>query len=120
MTENRASKSQRHVHRDLANGKTIVEIVDDLGEQIYDDHGLSSSATKSERYEIEDGDTLSAQAHISWNFKYQRGKWLAETKTETQMSCDQDNYFIAAKVSAFKGGKLIFEKSFDRKILRTP
>ena len=120
MTENRASKSQRHVHRDLANGKTIVEIVDDLGEQIYDDHGLSTSATKSERYEIEDGDTLSAQAHISWNFKYQRGKWLAETKTETQMSCDQDNYFIAAKVSAFKGGKLIFEKSFDRKILRTP
>ncbi len=120
MTEKRSAKSRRHVHHDLANGKTIVEIADDLGEQIFNDHGLSTSATKSEHYEIGDSDTLSASAHISWNFKYQRGKWLAETITETQMSCDKNNYFITAKISAFKGGDLIFEKSFDRKILRKP
>ena len=119
MTEKRPTRSRLQVQFDLENSKTSMGTENDLGAQICNVHRLSTFAAKSELYGIADSDPLSANAHIAWNFKYKSGKWLSERQTQTQMFCDENGYFITAKVSVFKGRYLIFKKSFNRETLPT-
>ena len=56
---------------------------------VFKNHGLVTSSIKYESYEISDGDPLSSQARLGWEFEYGRGDWAVRTVTETQMKCDR-------------------------------
>jgi putative CocE/NonD family hydrolase len=120
MTESRAPQSKRQVTYDLHNGKTHLTIDDDLGEVVYDSHGLVTSAVKAESYEITASDPLSAQARLSWEFEYGRADWKVRTTTETQMRCDRETYYLTATVRAYEQEKQVFERVFERKFTRQP
>jgi hypothetical protein len=77
-----------------------------------------TSSIKYESYEISDGDPLSSQACLGWEFKYGRGDWAVRTVTETQMKCDRDYYILTATVRAYEQGEQVFERSFNHKIAR--
>lgn len=114
----REASAKREVQQDVANGTTRVEIVDDLGEVYFEDHALVTSATKSERYEIDKRDPLSATASVHWQFVYQRGDWHTRTDTHTTMCCDSTHYTISAHIKAFEDDTLCFERTFEHTIKR--
>jgi hypothetical protein len=118
ISTKRTPKSKRAVKYDLHQDKTTLTIEDDLGEIIYKKHNLATSAAKYESYEIHTDDPLSSKAHIIWKFEYGRGKWAVRTVTETKMTCDKEHYFLTAIVRAYELEKIVFEKTFSKKVLR--
>ena len=79
---------------------------------------MVTSAAKYESYEIHTDDQLSSKAHIIWKFEYGRDKWAVRTVTETKMTCDKKHYFLTAIVRAYELEKIVFEKTFNKKVLR--
>jgi putative CocE/NonD family hydrolase len=118
LTEKRVPQSKRQVTHDMHQGKTSLTIRDDLGEVVFEAHGLVTSAVKYESYEITAGDPLSSQARFGWEFEYSRDDWAVRTVTETQLMCDHYYYFLTATVRAYEQGKQVFERTFDHKIAR--
>ena len=108
----------RKVTHDLQSGRTLMEIVDDFGE--YEDltHGLVTGSAAREWYSIHPGDPLSAEMRTHWTETLSRGDWAVRTETFAGMTSDAGHFHLTARIEAWEGEEMIFEKKFERKIPR--
>ena len=117
-TEHRASSLRRNVTYDLAAGSSHVEIDYDNGDVEDSTHGLRTSSTHRERYDISPDDPLSARMEVNWTQKSERDYW--ETRTETGGVCraTANSFELTAHIVAYEGDEKMFERRWQRSIPR--
>jgi len=108
----------RNIHTDVGSAHTRVEVTDYSGLIRYDPIDLIAEARSSEQYSLTEGDPLSATAEVSWQWRFQRGRWKIRTESLTRVSCTRTEYVIHAELDAFEGNKHVFSRSFDHRVAR--
>ncbi|MER9949234.1 CocE/NonD family hydrolase [Mesorhizobium sp. M0047] len=114
----RATNSERHVDRDEKTGIVTLSIVDDFGGVRDLDHGLANGSIARETWTIHPDDPLSASGKTHWTQTLSRNEWSVRTETSAELRSDAQNFIINARIEAYEGEKLVFERNFDEKIPR--
>jgi putative CocE/NonD family hydrolase len=114
----RAGESRRYVERDLISGRQALVVVEDGGDRENLDHGLVSGESLTERWEIHPDDPLSARAEHVWEQRLSRGGWSIRTEARAEMTATADHLRMTARLAAFEGERLVFERNWDEAVER--
>ncbi|MBI1171653.1 CocE/NonD family hydrolase [bacterium] len=114
----RAGKTTRRIETDLISGKHALVIEDDLGDVENLGHGLVTGETMSELWQIAADDPTSARAVHVWEQRLSRGDWAVRTRAEAEMTCDITHLRMKARLTAWEGDTIIFERSWDEQVER--
>ncbi len=114
----REATNSRVTRIDQATGETTLEIHDDFGEIEDLEHGLINGSVAREWWSILPDDPLSARGRTHWTDYNRRGDWSVRTQTKSSMWSDADNFHLEARIEAYEGDVLIFEKDFSKTIKR--
>jgi predicted acyl esterase len=114
----RAAASERHVDRDEKTGIVTLSIVDDFGEARDLDHGLATGSIARETWTIHPDDPLSASGKTHWTQTLSRNGWSVRTETSASMRSDAQNFIVSARIEAYEGEKLVFERDFEETVPR--
>ncbi|HMB74825.1 MAG TPA: CocE/NonD family hydrolase [Kiloniellaceae bacterium] len=116
--ELRPPRSWRRVTKDLASGKSVLEIFDDSGAHRTLSHGLETGSSYSERYSIHPDDPLSAEAYCAWTQTLGRGAWQVRTEADSKQWADRENFYLEAGLRAYEGGTEVFARQWSRRVPR--
>jgi len=72
----------------------------------------------TELWEIHPADPLSARAVHTWEQRLSRGDWRVRTETWAEMTATASHLRSKARLQAFEGDDLVFERSFDEEVAR--
>ncbi|CAH2394968.1 CocE/NonD family hydrolase [Mesorhizobium escarrei] len=114
----RAANSERHVDRDEKTGIVTLSITDDFGEVRDLEHGLANGSIARETWAIHPDDPLSASGKTHWTQTLSRNGWSVRTETSAEMRSDAQNFMVNARIEAYEGEKLVFERNFEESIPR--
>ncbi len=114
----RAGRKARRVERDLIAGTHALVVEDDGGDVENLTHGLVTGETMSERWAVHPCDPLSATATHTWEQRLSRGDWRVRTHVTATQTCTATHLRIIAKVRAWEGESLVFERVFDDRVSR--
>ena len=114
----RAGKTTRRIETDLISGTQSLIINDDLGDVENLDHGLKTGETMSELWQISPDDPTSAKAVHIWEQRLSRGDWQVRTKAEAEMTCTATHLRMTARLTAWEGSRVIFERDWDDSVER--
>ena len=81
-------------------------------------HGLVSGETMHEVWAIHPDDPLCARAEHSWEQRLSRGDWQVRTLAEAEMTGTPSHLVMKARLRAWEGEALIFERSFEDRVAR--
>jgi len=118
LRELRPGDHRRNVSRDSGDSRTRVEIVDDFGQCEDLTHGLITGSIARETHEIDPDDPCSARIETHWTQTLERGDWQVRTETFSEMTCDSGHFHLSARLEAFEGGELYYEKSWKHSVPR--
>ncbi|WP_316858683.1 CocE/NonD family hydrolase [uncultured Cohaesibacter sp.] len=111
--------TKRWVEKDLMDGMTCYHIFEDTGLEEHPDSKLRSQETRKECWSINAYDPLSMKGSCEGTTYYEREDgWNVSTRTETELTCSRDEWFLSASVTAFEGGEQIFSKCFKKRVKR--
>ena len=113
----RKGQVSRRIETDLLAGRHALIIEDDGGEVENLDHGLCTSEVMSERWEI-GADPVSARAVQVWDQHLWRGDWRVRTRAEAEMTGTASHLRMKARLTAWEGDRVAFERSFDEEVER--
>lgn len=102
----------------LADGTSLLRITTDNGEMRDDTHGLATGSSCVEAWRIHPDDPLSAQARFDWVETMDRGDWSVHTRCHASLWASRDTWHGRARVEAYEGENLVFEKDFAIDIAR--
>ncbi|MER8499710.1 CocE/NonD family hydrolase [Mesorhizobium sp. M1142] len=114
----RPANSERHVDRDEKTGLITLSIVDDFGEVRDLEHGLTHGSIARETWAIHPDNPLSASGKTHWTQTLSRNEWSMRTETFAEMRSDAQSFMVSARIEAYEGEKLVFERNFKEKIPR--
>lgn len=114
----RPASSTRDVTLDEETGEHLTIINNDFGEVKDLHHGLISGGAVGERWSIKANDPLSAKTAIIWEQTGGRNDWRWKTVIHFDTRCDEQHFYVTAKLSAFNNDELIFERSYSDTIQR--
>lgn len=114
----RESSNSRKVERDPETGKVSLVIVDDFGMFRDMDHGLVEGGVAREWWTIDPVDPLSARGETHWSSTLSRNDWSLRTETFSTMHSDAKNFYLAGRIEAYDGEKLVFQRDFKDEIPR--
>lgn len=109
----RPASNRRMTTIDAATGIQRLEIEDDFGEFEIVEHGLISGSVGREWYQIHPDDPLSAQMRTHWTQTSRRGPWSTRTETFATMQADRTHFHLTARLEAYEGDRLVFEKDWS-------
>jgi hypothetical protein len=116
--ELRAPSHVRETRTDPATGIVTLAIVDDFGKRRASDHGLVTGSIGRETHSIHPDDPLSARSTTHWTQELERGNWQVRTEALSEMTATATDFRLKARIEAYEGDKLVFEKEFDETIPR--
>ncbi|WP_027135551.1 CocE/NonD family hydrolase [Geminicoccus roseus] len=108
----RPASNRRITTIDAATGMQRLEIEDDFGLFEIVEHGLLTGSVAREWYEIHPDDPLSAHMRTHWTETSARGDWSVRTETFATMRADRSRFHLTARIEAYEGEVLVFEKEF--------
>jgi hypothetical protein len=114
----RPTSSERHVDRDEKTGMVTLSIADDFGEVRDLAHGLANGSIARETWTIHPDDPLSASGRTHWTQTLSRNGWSVRTETSAEMRCDAQNFIVSARIEAYEGETLVFERNFEESVPR--
>jgi hypothetical protein len=114
----RAASSERHVDRDEKTGIVTLSISDDFGEVRDLAHGLAHGSIARETWTIHPDDPLSASGKTHWTQTLSRNGWSVRTETLAEMRSDAQNFIVSARIEAYEGETLVFERDFEERVPR--
>ena len=114
----READSERTVEHDHATGRVTLMIDDDFGEVRDLEHGLVHGSAVSERWTILPDEPLSAAVEMGWSQTFRRDGWAARTETLTAMRADEKAFRLSARIRAYEGEELVFERVFEEAVPR--
>lgn len=101
-----------------ADGREVLEIVDDFGKYRIVEHGMVAGSVGRERYAIHPDDPLSAEASAHWTEELEREGWRVRTETFSDIRADATHFRMTARIEAYEGDDLVFSRDFDETIPR--
>jgi predicted acyl esterase len=99
-------------------GKDILTIYGDHGEVEFLEHGLRVSSEMKETWTIEHDDITTAAASIDWKRQMIRGDLSISTTAAMTMHCDENAYYVSARLQAFEAETCVFDREFHEQIPR--
>jgi hypothetical protein len=106
------------VHRDLAEDRSTLEVIDDRGSYWHADTGLTVTTRAREHYSSVADDFRSPSGETLWERELSRGDWHVRTVTKTKLSCTPSHFVLHAELDAFEGDHRVFCRSWSRRIPR--
>lgn len=106
------------VHRDLAQDKSTLEVINDNGTIHIDNINLTLSEKALEWYfsTADDFSSVKGETHLSRSMR--RDNWHVHTEARTTLTSDESNFYIKADLDAFENGVRIFCRSWQHTIKR--
>ena len=118
-TQLREFKQHRNVSIDPESGQHVFEIYADNGKTRFDQSYLEMASTTLQRYTIHRDNPLTAKAEYEWEWEYGRDNdWRTKAFTRTQITCDQNHFFLSAESVAWKNDEQVFSKTWNKKYPR--
>ena len=114
----RRANSERHVERDEKTGLVTLAVIDDFGEVRDLDHGLANGSVARETWTIHPDNPLSASGKTHWTQTLSRNGWSVRTETFAEMRSDAQSFMVSARIEAYEGENLVFERDFEETIRR--
>lgn len=112
-------KRGRFLQRDVATATTVMtEAVKERTQVELPDIALTYSCDGHKRFEIKDGEPLSATAEAYYSTRYQRGDWCVRTETRMVLSATEDDFLLTATLDAFESDTRILTRSWSERIAR--
>ena len=91
----------------------------DSGTRRYDRHGWITSVKADYQYHIHPDDPTSACVDLTATETYGRqGQLDARIEAHQKMTCDETHFIIEATLNVFDGGKQLFSRQWNRRIVR--
>ncbi|WP_026988236.1 CocE/NonD family hydrolase [Fodinicurvata fenggangensis] len=106
------------VIRDLANNKSTLQVVNDVGRYRIDSIDLEIAARTTERYFYSDEDYDSIGGWTEWERHFRRGDWHVRTVTRTLMTSNETAFRLQATLDAYEGDSRVYSQSWDEEIPR--
>lgn len=106
------------VHRDLADDRSILEVIQDQGRIFINEIDLEIINSTRNWYTYQDDDFTSPKGETKTKRVFRRGDWQVETTTHTILTADADNFYIWAELDAWEGEKRVFSRNWDISIPR--
>lgn len=114
----RPTNSERHIDRNEKTGVVTLAVTDDFGEVRDLEHGLVHGSMVRETWAIQPDDPLSATGSTHWTQTLSRNEWSVRTETFAEMRSDAQDFILNARIEAYEGEKLVFERDFKQTIPR--
>ncbi len=114
----RKGRAARRIESDLITGQVALICEDDGGDVENLSHGLISGETMREVWAIHPDDPLCARAEHVWEQRLSRGAWAVRTLAQAEMTATASHLVMKARLQAWEGETLIFDRSFDDKTER--
>ena len=114
----RPTNCERHVDHNEKTGVVTLSIIDDFGEVRDLVHGLVNGSIVRETWAIHPDDPQSATGSTHWTQTLSRDEWSVRTETFADMRCDTQSFILSARIEAYEGDKLVFERDFEQAIAR--
>ena len=114
----RPANSERRVERDEKTGLVTLAVIDDFGEVRDLDHGLANGSVARETWTIHPDNPLSASGKTHWTQTLSRNGWSVRTETFAEMRSDAQSFMVSARIEAYEGENLVFERDFEETIRR--
>lgn len=114
-------RDPHHIRRteiDQQSGVITLVIEDDFGVTEHLDHGMITAGIARERWDIHPDDPLSARGTTHWTQEHRRGDWSVKTQTHAQMWSDATAFHLSARIEAWEGETMIYERDLKRAIPR--
>jgi hypothetical protein len=114
----RPAETKRWIERDIQNGKTHYHVIEDTGENEMPNHGLCTRHRDQSSWSIalDDPQSYSASSHyVCW---MHRGDWSIRTESDSSFSCDADNFYIEATVTAYESDQQVNRRYWQKTIKR--
>jgi putative CocE/NonD family hydrolase len=119
VTRHEAPQSHpRRVTRDLLTGKMTVDFPRWTYRKEMHDIGQTQSSSAFARYEITDGDPLSAALITSYTVEIERPDATITHESHGRLTCDAAHFFIAVDLRIGEDGKTVFERQWRETITR--
>ena len=109
----RPAHARRVIEEDLIAGTVALVVESDEGATENLTHGLIVDEAMTERWEIRPDDPLSARAIHSWDQTRARGDWRIRTRAEAEMSASLTHLRLQARLRAWEGDTLVFDRTWD-------
>ncbi|MEZ0066331.1 putative CocE/NonD family hydrolase [Streptacidiphilus sp. MAP12-20] len=112
---------ERVVRRDVGSGEWLLEVDPRYGgSRTYPD-GLLFREDAVERYAIREDDPVSARTQSEWTVGLARPElgWEVEVRTRSEIRTDGADFLTDNQVTATEHGRVVFERSWQRRIPRT-
>ena len=114
----RAGSHARRIETDLISGQVALICEDDGGDIENLSHGLVSGETMRELWAVHPDDPLCARAVHSWEQRLSRGSWRVRTLAEAEMTGTAAEFRMQARLRAWDGDTLVFDRTFDDRVPR--
>jgi putative CocE/NonD family hydrolase len=119
--ETETIRPENHVRRretDMTTGVVSLIIEDDFGCVKDANHGLIAGSIARERWSIHPNDPLSARGTCHWTDTLQRDDIDLCTETHSSMWSDATHFHLTARIEAYEGDALIYERNVTDSIKR--
>ncbi|MCY4031247.1 MAG: CocE/NonD family hydrolase [Hyphomicrobiales bacterium] len=117
----RVQKQPRKYQRDNVheNGVFLLQTFDDFGVFLDERTSISAGSTVKEIFSIEENNPLSAKVRAEWKQILSRDEnWDTETKAVTEVTCDEQYFFIFSSLETYHAKKLFFRREWSKKVKR--
>lgn len=106
------------VETGIQNNRTHYRVFDDTGEYEIPDHGMRMRYTHEECWSIAPDDPLTSTASSIYTCYLTRDSWRIRTVAESSLTCDEDNFYLKASVTAWDTDQKFSERQWDKVIKR--
>ncbi|HWA50001.1 MAG TPA: CocE/NonD family hydrolase [Dongiaceae bacterium] len=107
------------ITRDLAQNRTIVDVVRTLGAIRIADVALELQALGSEIYSVAPDDPSTARSTATRRAEFKRDGWHATVTTKSELCAEGSDWRYVATLDAYDGNKPFFSRSWDLAIPRS-
>ncbi|WP_058306210.1 CocE/NonD family hydrolase [Gracilibacillus massiliensis] len=114
----RKEKRTREVKHDLINGIWKLEDMSDEGERKLLSNGVEHGSINKNTFTIKENDPLSAKVTCEWELNVGREDWQTKLESFSEMTSDQDNFYLVNRLIAYENNKEIFQKEWKKTIKR--
>ena len=114
-----AGTGSRRIERDLATGRAVLTFDWDMGgrkRQVAS--RIEAEDTSSARYEIVEGDPLSARVVVENTSAIGRDAWQMIARVKGEMTCDEHDFHLVHELVVHEGDDQVFSRTYRRSIPR--
>ncbi len=114
-------RPDRRVERQQPGDRWVVEVDPRYGGTRTFPDGLEMTEEALERYEVAEGDPLSARTRSDWRVRLRRPAtgWDVEVVTRSEIRCDAEAFTTTDRLEAREGGEVVHARTWERRIPRT-